>query len=89
MKRVVRVIKKRDGGYLIIGAEKTNFFENLFGLFMIPFQLLMILFKRRVNFTDTVIRGEVVFEGKTQEECLDFIRSLPDPLLYIEAEANL
>ncbi len=89
MKRVVRVIKKRDGGYLLTGAEKTNFFENLFGLFIIPFQLLMMLFKRRVSFRDAVIRGDVVFEGKTKEECLDFIRSLPDPPLYIEAEANL
>ena len=81
MKKVVRVIKKRDGGYRISGAAKMNFCEALFYMFR-------NLFKRRV-FTDSVISGEVVFEGKTEEECMDYIRSLPNPPKLIEVDASL
>lgn len=73
MKKRVRVILYKDT-YTIIGVDIKNYFERLF---------------TRTPVVDADCRGDVVFEGKTKEECMNYLNSLPDPPKQIRVEASL
>ena len=73
MKQRVRVILYK-GTYTIIGVDIKYFFERLF---------------TRTRLVDADCRGEVVFEGKTKDECMNYLKSLPEPPKQIQVEASL
>lgn len=68
------MVIRYNGSYTIRRVEIKNFIERLFS---------------RTRVVDADCRGEIVFEGKTMEECLNYLNSLPDQPKQIQVEASL